>query len=214
MLKFYQQNSDNISNRVGFAMVCSYLTEGQAHMTREPDGAVMVQTPGTAGEGREDSSFRSGNALDDCLSAANQLLNVVGEETKALHVFNSDLLLRLITQKDALVRELSAKLNALKGNVELSGRTSGASASIEVDADSSQHQPPASEVVRKRLKLKNLLSQIERNNEVNRIFIEGSLAYGRELLELFVPGTYFIGQEGQAERSSPSAKGLALDKEV
>ncbi len=62
--------------------------------------------------------------------------------------------------------------------------------------------------------LREVLSEIERGNEINRIFIQGSLAYGDELLELFVPGTYGIGQEGQAERLTLNTKGLALDKEV
>jgi flagellar biosynthesis/type III secretory pathway chaperone len=214
MLKFYQQNSDNVSNRVGFAIVCSYLTEGQAHMTREPDGAVMVQAPNTAGEGREDSSLRSGNALDDCLSAATQLLNVVGEETKALHVFNSDLLLRLITQKEALVRELVVNLNTLKSSAGLPRAAAGPSGGTDDIAGLSPHPLMAAEVAHKRPMLKEILRQIERNNEVNRIFIEGSLTYGQELLDVFIPGTYGVGQEGQAERLTPNTKGLALDKEV
>jgi flagellar biosynthesis/type III secretory pathway chaperone len=214
MLKFYQQNSDNISNRVGFAIICSYLTEGQAHMTTEPNGAVMVQTPDTAGEGRENSSLRNGHTVDDCLLAATQLLNVIGEETDALHTFNSDLLLQLITQKEALVRELAAKLNTLKNNAGLPRRAADPSGGAEHIAGLSPHKPMAPEVAHENPKLREILRQIERNNEVNRIFIEGSLTYGQELLELFTPGTYVVGQEGQAERLTPNTKGLALNREV
>lgn len=183
-------------------------------MTREPDGAVMVQTPSTAGENRKDSSLRNGNVLDDCLLAATQLLNVVGEETKALHVFNSDLLLRLITQKEALVRELAIKLSTLKSNAGLPRQAAGSSGGAEDIAGPAPHTLMAAEVAHKRPMLKEILRQIERNNEVNRIFIEGSLTYGQELLDVFIPGTYGVDQEGQAERLTPNTKGLALDKEV
>ena len=183
-------------------------------MTWEPDGAVMVQTPGTAGEGREDPNLRNGYALDDCLLVATQLLNVVGEETKALNVFNSDLLLRLITQKEALVRELAAKLNTLMSDTGVPRQAAAASGEADDIAGQSPHTWMAPEVAHKRPMLKEILRQIERNNEVNRIFIEGSLTYGQELLELFIPGTYGVGQEGQAERLTPNTKGLALDKEI
>ena len=183
-------------------------------MTREPDGAVMVQTPGTAGESGEDSSLRKGHALDDCLLAATQLLNVVGEETKALHAFNSDLLLRLITQKEALVRELAFKLNTLKSNAGLPRQAANPSGGADDIAGLSPHTLMASEVAHKRPMLKEILRQIERNNKVNQIFIEGSLTYGQELLDLFIPATYAVGQEGQAERLTLNTKGLALDKEV
>jgi hypothetical protein len=62
--------------------------------------------------------------------------------------------------------------------------------------------------------LRGVLAEIERGNEINRVFIQGSLSFGSEILELFVPGTYTVGQEGQAERLTPGSKGLALDKEV
>jgi flagellar biosynthesis/type III secretory pathway chaperone len=213
MLKFYQQNSDNINSGVGFMVVCSYLTEGQSRMTREPDRAMMIQTAGTTEGNQQHLAWQAGGALDECLLVASQLLSVLREETTALQTFDSDLLLRLITQKEALVRDLGGKLNALKSDPDPHRQALNPPGSADVSGIP-PHDPADPGDPRKRLILREVLLEIERGNQINRIFIEGSLTYGQDLLDLFIPGTYAIGQEGQAERLTLNTKGLALDKEA
>jgi len=151
--------------------------------------------------------------VEECLLVARRLLGVIQDETKALKTFDTDQLLQLVTQKEALVRDLGGKLNALKssaGGMQRGAdpRQGGASAgdsALNVSSLDAVHQ---------RSMLRGVLAEIERGNEINRVFIQGSLSFGSEILELFVPGTYTVGQEGQAERLTPGSKGLALDKEV
>jgi len=213
MLKFYQQNSDNINNGVGFMVVCSYLTEGQSRMTREPDRAVMIQKAGATEGDEQHLALPPRCTLDECLLGADQLLGVLREETTALQRFDSDLLLRLITRKEALVRDLGSKLNALKSDPDVHRQASEQPGSTDVTGIS-PHTPVDRDDLRKRSMLREVLLEIERGNQINRIFIEGALTYGQGLLDLFIPGTYAIGQEGQAERLTLNTKGLALDKEA
>jgi flagellar biosynthesis/type III secretory pathway chaperone len=212
MLKFFQQDSDYFSNKVGVFVVCPYLTEGWSYMSMQPDGTGLI--PAVEPKiGGQDQAAQDEQSLQECLQVANRLLGLIQDETRALKAFDTDMLLQLVTQKEALVRDLGGRLNVLKKI------TNGIRSKTDHGADIATTKDIAvdwrsSETAHKRQMLREVLSEIERGNEINRIFIQGSLAYGDELLELFVPGTYGIGQEGQAERLTLNTKGLALDKEV
>ncbi len=182
-------------------------------MTAESDGAPTAPALDQSAGAHQLAVAQLGCGVDDCLLVANQLRVVLGEETRALRAFDSDLLLQLITQKDALVRDLGTKLAALVRDADVDCHQADKPAGINATLTSSPIATD-SESGLKRQRLREILAEIERGNEVNRILIEGSLSYGLELLELFVPGTYAVGQEGQAERLQPSTKGLALNKEA
>ena len=214
MLKFFRQETDYISSKVGVLVICPYLTEGWSTMSMQHDGMeLMPKFEGSSTEQSPGQVVPDHLMVEECLLVAHRLLAAIQDETKALKEFDTDQLLQLVTQKEALVRDLGGKLNALKhitkgvqgGTDRLQGVSLGGDSAVNLSS---------SEVVHKRLLLRDKLAEIERGNEINRIFIEGSLSFGDEILELFVPGTYTVGQEGQAERLTPSSKGLALDKEV
>jgi hypothetical protein len=214
MLKFFRQETDYMHSKVGVLVICPYLKEGWSTMSMLHDGMeFMTKHEEKPPEQTPVKVVPDLLRVEECLLVAHRLLGVVQDETKALKEFDTDHLLQLVTQKEALVRDLGCKLNALKhfgnGVQDHTDRLQG----VSLSGDSAVN-PSSSEVVHKRLVLRDVLMEIERGNAINRIFIEGSLSFGNEILELFVPGTYAVGQEGQAERLTPSTKGLALDKEV
>lgn len=214
MFKFSPLATDYNNENHEVFVICPYLTEGWSTMsmqreemrsTSELEKETAAQLPGQL--------ELDVKMLEDCLLVANQLAGVIQDETEALKAFDTDLLLQLITKKEALVKNLGGKLNVLRQTTN--GLPYGADRSQEGWATrESVENLDFSGSAAKRLMLRDVLSEIERGNEINRIFIEGSLAYGDELLELFIPGSYTVGQEGQAERLTPTTKGLALDKEA
>lgn len=181
-------------------------------MSMQPDGTGLI--PAVEPKiGEQDQAAQDEQSLQECLQIANRLLGLIQDETRALKTFDADLLLQLVTQKEALVRDLGGRLNVLRNVTNGIRFKTGHGASIAATRDIAVDWP-SSETAHKRLVLREVLSEIERGNEINRIFIQGSLAYGDELLELFAPGTYGMGQEGQAERLTLNTKGLTLDKEA
>jgi flagellar biosynthesis/type III secretory pathway chaperone len=152
-------------------------------------------------------------ALDQCLSAAHQLLGLLREETLALKGFQGDRLLQLLTHKEALIADLSLRVRTILP-------TSSQPDEAPTQPTSAPRPPHPQSVTKsnryedKRHSLRHLLTEIEQCNRTNRIFIQGSLDYCQDLLNIFLPGTYAPGQEGQATRQMVSTKGLALNKEI
>jgi hypothetical protein len=214
MLKFLRQETDYVDSRMGALVICPFLTEGWSTMAMQHDGMkYMTRLEDMPAEQTPGQVVPNLLMVEECLYVARRLLGVIQDETKALKTFDADQLLQLVTQKEALVRDLGGRLHALK---KIPNGVHGGTDRLQGEApvDDSAVNSSSIEAVRKRSMLRDLLAEIERGNEINRIFIEGSLSFGSEILELFVPGTYTVGQEGQAERLTPGSKGLALDKEV
>jgi hypothetical protein len=203
-----------MGSRLGALVICPYLTEGWSTMSMQNDEmefmSALENTPVEQNPGQVAPNLLK---VEECLLVARRLLGVIQDETKALKTFDADRLLQLVTQKEALVRDLGGKLNALKSSA--GGMQRGADPQQEgASAGDSALNLSSLDAVHQRSTLRGVLAEIERGNEINRVFIQGSLSFGSEILELFVPGTYTVGQEGQAERLTPGSKGLALDKEV
>jgi hypothetical protein len=213
MLKFACQTTDNQVNEGGFG------SENPYHLDREMLMAALNNTmetsqakPQPPGSVLTPTAIQA-VALEDCISAAQQLLTLLQEETEALKGFQSEALLSLITRKGALVKDLSGKISTLPSFRESSGRIDGHIETEGANVASRPHPTPSG-TPGDRVILRKLLGEIERCNDTNRVFIEGSLIYWQDLLNLILPGIYTLDQEGQAARQTVSTKGLALNKEI
>ena len=123
----------------------------------------------------------------ECLSTALELLEILEQEARILRRFAGDELLTLIPKKEYLVSELEWKLE--------SARNSGAD-NYAVSDD-----------------FKALISEINKLNTSNGVFIEKSLSYWQDLLAIFLPPSY--GPTGKASRRVPSSpRGVAFSREV
>jgi flagellar biosynthesis/type III secretory pathway chaperone len=131
--------------------------------------------------------------IDAALAAAEELLQVLEEEAEILKRFKSEELLNLLPRKELLVGELHRKMMALHAS-EGDGR--------KTEWDSL------------RARLKSCLNGIQKLNDSNRVFIEGTLSYWQEFLDIFRrPSLYGSGCQG-AQRQAYALKGLAFSKEV
>jgi hypothetical protein len=213
MLKFACQTTDNQVNQGGIG------SENQYHLEREMLMAALNNAMETSdAKPQPPGSVLSPTAiqavsLEDCISTAHQLLTLLQEETVALKGFQSEALMPLITRKGALVKDLSDSIGTLRSPHEPSGRIDGTPEAEGANAASRPDPTPAGTPGR-RVILRKLLGEIERCNDTNRVFIEGSPIYWQDLRNLILPGIYTLDQEGQAARRTVSTKGLALNKEI
>ncbi len=130
--------------------------------------------------------------LAACQAKAEQLLEVLSAESRALRQYDAKLLLQIITQKEYSLNVLSESMKALKccGTRE------------ELGEDS-----PALET------LKKMLRKIDRLNSANRVFIQGSLDHFQDLLMTLVPTVY--GQhEGNPAHQMVNCTGVAIKKKA
>ncbi len=82
-------------------------------MSMQPDGTGLI--PAVEPKiGEQDQAAQDEQSLQECLQVANRLLGLIQDETRALKTFDADLLLQLVTQKEALVRDLGGRLNVLR----------------------------------------------------------------------------------------------------
>jgi flagellar biosynthesis/type III secretory pathway chaperone len=131
--------------------------------------------------------------IDAALAAAEELLLVLEEEAEILKRFKSEELLNLLPRKELLVGKLHRKMVALH-EAESEGR--------DTEWDSL------------RARLKSCLNEIQKLNDSNRVFIEGTLSYWQEFLDIFRrPSLYGSGLQG-AQGQAYALKGLAFSKEV
>lgn len=131
--------------------------------------------------------------IDAALAVAEELLRVLEEEAEILKHFKSEELLNLLPRKELLVGDLHQKMIALSAS-ESDGR--------KTEWDSL------------RARLKSRLNEIQKLNDSNRVFIEGTLSYWQEFLDIFRrPSLYGSGRQG-AQNQAYALKGLAFSKEV
>jgi len=133
--------------------------------------------------------------LAAAMSKAEQLLQILGEETEILKRFNNQALMNILPRKELLVRELVDRVSSLKRRNEESRKI-----------------PATPECSR----LKARLAEIDELNRANQVFIEKSLAHFGDFLDCICPSNYGPGQDGQAPSRHKSAtfKGLSFRKEV
>ncbi len=134
----------------------------------------------------------SEHKLADCQAKAEQLLDVLSAESKALRQYDSTLLLQLITQKEYSIRVLRESLGILKG--------------CRADGENEEDTKALGN-------LRSLLMEIDRLNSANRVFIEGSLDHYRDLVVTLVPMVY--GQhEGNPAHQMVNCRGVAIKKKA
>ncbi len=111
-----------------------------------------------------------------CIDTAEQLLAVLGREAEILKSFSAKDLLEVLPKKEFLTGDLA---RGVKAYGELKERGEGLA-----DTDPM------------RLRLRACLEAVGRQNETNRLFIESSLSFWGDLLEIFFPPSYGPGQMG------------------
>jgi hypothetical protein len=213
MLKFACQTTDNQIDKGGFGSAKPNRLEREMLMVAleyAVENSQLKQQPPASMYG---TAAIPAVSLEDCISAAHQLLSLLQEETEALKGFQCEALLPLLTRKDTLIKDISVKIGRFRSSPEPSARTD-----VHPEAEYAHACPQADSMLSgkqdKRVILRNLLREIERCNDTNRVFIEGSLNYWQDLLNLILPGTYTLDQDGQAARQTVISKGLALNKEI
>jgi len=194
----------------------------------------MADTSGTFQDGKASNPKDKCNngivdLLDSCLLTARRLLSLLDEETLALKAFNSDHLVEVYPRKEALAKELMSGVKVLIGFSET--RPEKASSPIDSSAvqaglsnvngnsqastvENQNQQKLEKALIEKKSSLKQLLTEIEKQNYRNHIFIQGSLSYFQDLLSVFIPGTYGPAQQGILQKQQPTTKGLTLNREV
>jgi len=134
-----------------------------------------------------------GELLGVCSLKAEQLLQVLEEESSVLRAFQTEQLLPVLSRKEALTLELGESVGELARLKALNGAA----------ADS-----PAYKRLAERLK------EIKQKNRSNQVFVEGSLLYLQDLLKCLRPSTYLPGRGGGPQAAAIAVKGLALRKEA
>lgn len=130
--------------------------------------------------------------LADCEDKAQKLFEILEAESRALRKFDSALLLQLVSQKEYSLNVLRESLRLLE---------------VHPTVDVAAREPG------KLRKLKGLLSDINRLNQANAVFIEGALEYCRDLLGTLTPTAY--GQsDGSHLHRYPDCRGVTLKKKA
>jgi flagellar biosynthesis/type III secretory pathway chaperone len=123
----------------------------------------------------------------ECLAAASELRELLKEEADVLSRFAGTELLWLTPRKESLINEMGWKLNSLK--------------CLEGEPLRISHA------------LKEVLSDIDRLNRSNGVFIQRSLAHWEDFLTIFSPPSY--GRGGDTPRPLVSQpRGRAFSREV
>lgn len=131
--------------------------------------------------------------MDAAIVTAEKMLQLLEEEADVLRRFGSEELLELLPRKQDLLRELHGRMAPLK---------------IMVSKGKVDDDDPA------RKRLRSYLRDIRRLNEANRVFIEGTLSYWREFLDLFRSSSAYGPWPQHAARQATPVKGLAFSREA
>jgi flagellar biosynthesis/type III secretory pathway chaperone len=130
--------------------------------------------------------------IEDCEAKAERLFELLVAESKALRRFDSGLLLQLVSRKEYCLGVLWESMRSLKEHPTQGG-------------------PP--EDSGRLTKLKGLLSEINRLNRANAVFIEGALEHCQDLLMTLMPTVY--GQtEGSPSHRFLDCRGVTLKKKA
>jgi hypothetical protein len=151
--------------------------------------------------------------LESCIDTSERLLHILMAEAEALRTFQKERLLELIAEKEVVACELAHRVKAFESSPSFIRKNSqkplllkGSTGGDTKEAKKWQHT---------RLDvLRQILGEITRCNQRNRLFVQGSLSHWENLLNLCLPGTYAAGHDGQAVRQSFRAKGLSLNREI
>ncbi|MGD9503513.1 MAG: hypothetical protein AB7W37_01270 [Syntrophobacteraceae bacterium] len=131
--------------------------------------------------------------MDAAIVTAEKTLQVLEEEADILRRFGSEELHELLPRKQELLRELHGRMAPLK-LMKSKGQING--------------DDPA------RKRLRSYIKDIRRLNEANRVFIEGTLSYWREFLDLFRSSSTYGPWPQHAARQATPVKGLAFSREA
>ncbi len=133
--------------------------------------------------------------VHEAVACAELLLSILREETETLRRFDGQQLLELLPQQEIAAHELADCMRAMGERMEQSFR---------IDPEYPR--------------LEAVLREAHRLNQVNRVFIEGSLNHFKDFTDCLLPATYGpaygSGFEGLSRRQSSSMKGLAFRKEA
>lgn len=128
-----------------------------------------------------------------CAENADELLQVLLLEADTLRRFDHQGLLAILPQKERLVGELAARLDAL--DLRRKGRESLC-------------EGPPYDILKLRL------AEVKRINDSNHLFIEGSIDCYQGLLDCVRPSAYGPRQEAQTRHEMAPCKGMTFRKEA
>jgi hypothetical protein len=131
--------------------------------------------------------------LNECSQRADEIILLLEEESTALRSLNGADLMPLLARKEHLFSELKERIERL---------------SPKKDSDVADVSDPA------RGPLRDRLHRIALLNQGNRAFIENTLSYYQDFLNCLCPCVYGRGQEGRAERTQVSMRGISFEKEM
>lgn len=128
----------------------------------------------------------------ECIETAQNLSELLGQETAALKSFSGEDLMHLLPTKQILVNELQDRLETLrKAGLE--------TASLDPSSPRTQ--------------LRNLLRSIQEQNRTNEVFIQNTLGFWQDMLSLFFRSSYGPGQDNATVKRAFS-KGRTFRTEV
>jgi flagellar biosynthesis/type III secretory pathway chaperone len=130
--------------------------------------------------------------VESCIVVSDQLLEVLREESEALRRFDSEELMGLLPRKEYFVKELHERIGPLK----------------EIASEKRAPKDDRYEL------LKNRLKEIDRCNRDNRVFVEGTLDFWRDLLAILSPSSYSRGQTGNVVSKPGPYKGISFHTEI
>ncbi len=139
------------------------------------------------------SDAAAGSRLHECSRRADEIIDLLEEESSALRSFNGSQLMHLLAKKEHLFNELKRQVESLAS---------------EPTFDEVAETEPG------RARLRDRLRRIAVLNEDNRIFIQNTLAHYEDFLNCLCPSPYGRGQEGRAERTPVAVRGMAFTKEM
>ncbi len=161
-------------------------------------GQVSMEDRGVDKRYAEDSKGgdATATALEELLDAhelAGQLERLLGQEAETLKGFKNEKLLKILPQKELLVRELATKLS---------------------DFRKAKNGQPEVNQAPQYLSLKTCLRNIERLNRSNQAFVEGTLSHYRHFIGCLCPSGYHPRQANEPRQELAAFKGLTFRKEI
>lgn len=131
-------------------------------------------------------------SLNECQLKAEQLIQVLSAESEALKRFDSELLLKLVSQKEYSIRVLCDSIHAFR-HCPSPGEDEANSRSLTT--------------------LHALLADIKRLNDANREFIETSLSHYQSFLTMILP-TVYDQSEGNPAHPIVDFRGVAIKRKA
>jgi len=134
-----------------------------------------------------------GDIARGCHSVARELLATLQKETAILKGFRTQELLELLPDKLVLVQELGSMMKELQSSPAKSGT-----------------KPAHPEMAA----LKVTLVEVKKANQLNQLFIKGTLEYWQGLMALFCPSTYGNPLGPAPHKAALPPRGFTFSKEV